>query len=114
MIASIKYAPLNPGASPEGAAARAPQEECGLLVYLTTTFFKELSADLHGYRQSHPEFPDEPTSDQFFDEKQFEAYRELGYQTAWRMMLETSDTASGDDVNLNGVRLPKAKAGAPC
>ena len=114
LIASIKYAPLNPGASPEGAAARAPQEECGLLVYLTTTFFKELSSDLHGYRQSHPEFPDEPTSDQFFDEKQFEAYRELGYQTAWRMMLETSDTASGDDVNLNGVRLPKAKAGAPC
>jgi len=109
LIASIKYASLKPGASPEAAAARAPQEECGLLVYLTTTFFKELSADLHDYRQSHPEFPHEPTSEKFFDEKQFEAYRELGYQTAWRMMRETSDTASGDDVDLNGVRLPPSQ-----
>lgn len=26
------------------------------------------------------EFPDESTADQFIEEKQFEAYRELGYQ----------------------------------
>jgi len=57
----------------------------GKLIYLTTTFVKNLSADLYGYRKEHPEFPDEPTSDQFFDEKQFEAYRELGFQLAWRM-----------------------------
>lgn len=56
------------------------------LIYLTTAFFKEVSADLYAYRKAHPEFPDEPTSDQFFDEKQFEAYRELGYQVTYRMM----------------------------
>ncbi|MBI3936879.1 MAG: hypothetical protein HY323_07870, partial [Betaproteobacteria bacterium] len=28
----------------------------------------------------HPEFPDQPTLDQFFDEAQFEAYRALGHQ----------------------------------
>ncbi|MDD2465647.1 MAG: patatin-like phospholipase family protein [Desulfobulbus sp.] len=58
----------------------------GTLIYLTTTFFKGLSADLYGYKKVHPNFPDEPTSDQFYDEKQFEAYRELGFQAAWKMM----------------------------
>lgn len=60
----------------------------GTLIYLTTTFFKELSVDLHAYREAHEEFPNQSTADQFFDEKQFEAYRELGYQTAYEMMKD--------------------------
>lgn len=63
-----------------------PDREPGTFIFLKSTFFRALSADLYGYKQTHKEFPDEPTSDQFFDEKQFEAYRELGYQTAWEMM----------------------------
>jgi hypothetical protein len=55
----------------------------GVLVYLKTTFFPELAAELHGYKASHNNFPDQPTSDQFFDEKQFEAYRELGYKIGY-------------------------------
>lgn len=58
----------------------------GKIVYLPTTFTKSLGADLYGYRRSHPEFPDVPTSNQFFNEKQFEAYRELGFQTAFQML----------------------------
>lgn len=67
-----------------------PDNSQGRLIYLKTSFFKQLSADLYGYKKTHPQFPDEPTSDQFFDEKQFEAYRELGFQTAWRMMQDAS------------------------
>lgn len=67
-----------------------PDREPGKLIYMKSTFFRALSADLYGYKQTHREFPDEPTSDQFFDEKQFEAYRELGYQTAWQMMNHNS------------------------
>ena len=63
----------------------------GLLIYLTTTFFSALTADLYGFRNAHPEFPDQPTSDQFFDEKQFEAYRELGFQIAMSMMCAARD-----------------------
>ena len=63
-----------------------PNREPGKFIYIKSSFFKELAADLYGYKQKQPEFPNEPTSDQFFDEKQFEAYRELGYQTAWAMM----------------------------
>ena len=67
---------------PEAAA----QPMVGTLIYMTTTFFKELSADLYGYKRNCPDFPDQPTSDQFFNEQQFDAYRELGYQTAWQML----------------------------
>ena len=63
--------------------------EEGTLIYLTTTFWKDLTADLYSYHKTHDEFPDEPTVDQFFDEKQFEAYRELGYQTAYQMMHDS-------------------------
>ena len=65
-----------------------PDNSQGRLLYLKTTFFEQLSTDLYGYKKAHPQFPDEPTSDQFFDEKQFEAYRELGFQTAWQMMQD--------------------------
>lgn len=71
--------------------------EEGTLLYLTTTMFKELSADVYAYRKGHHEFPDQPTGDQFFDEKQFEAYRELGYQTAHKMMCD-EDVLSNPDV----------------
>ena len=63
-----------------------PEDDPGILIFMKSTFFEKLSADLYGYKRSHREFPNEPTSDQFFDEKQFEAYRELGYQTANQMI----------------------------
>jgi hypothetical protein len=60
----------------------------GRLIYINTTFCEELSADLYGYKREHPSFPEEPTIDQFFNEEQFEAYRELGYHIAWSMMKD--------------------------
>lgn len=81
LIADIKYA-----AVPGQIVNRH-----GKLIYLTTTFFKELTADLKAYRNQNNDFPDQMTMDQFFDEQQFEAYRELGYQTAYQLM--TSEDA---------------------
>ena len=74
----------------------------GTLVYLTTTFFKGASADLYGYKKEHTAFPDESTGDQFFDEKQFEAYRELGFQAAWKMMQD--DSPNKDQQNWDAIR----------
>jgi hypothetical protein len=54
---------------------------CGTLLYLKPVMTAELQAeDVKAYDRDHPEFPHESTADQFFDEAQFEAYRELGYQ----------------------------------
>lgn len=56
----------------------------GELLYLTTVMIEDLPEDVNAYRRQHPTFPDEGTADQFFDEPQFEAYRELGYRVAQR------------------------------
>ncbi|GAB1259259.1 patatin-like phospholipase family protein [Aurantivibrio plasticivorans] len=58
----------------------------GRLIYIKTTLVKGLTADLIGYKTANPTFPDQSTADQFFDEPQFEAYRELGYQLGQRML----------------------------
>jgi hypothetical protein len=60
----------------------------GLLLYLKSTLIDGLSEDICGYYVSNPEFPNQPTTDQFFDEAQFEAYRELGYQLCLQMVKE--------------------------
>ncbi len=58
----------------------------GFLVYIKTTLTEGLPADLYSYKLTHRSYPDESTGDQFFDEKQFEAYRELGYQLGKKML----------------------------
>ncbi len=51
----------------------------GDLIYITTTLFKGLGLAALGYKAGNPDFPDQTTADQFFDDAQFEAYRHLGY-----------------------------------
>lgn len=62
----------------------------GTLVYVKTTLSPPLGVDIHGYKRAHPDFPDQTTVDQFFDEVQFEAYRELGWQIM-RGLLEVEN-----------------------
>jgi len=64
---------------------RVPQEgddannAPGTLVYIKTSLTGDEPADVLRYAAEHPAFPHESTSDQFFDESQFESYRALGY-----------------------------------
>jgi hypothetical protein len=37
-----------------------------------------LGADVYGYWRTNPDFPNQPTSNQFYGELQFDGYRELG------------------------------------
>ncbi|MBF0307987.1 MAG: hypothetical protein HQL56_00470 [Magnetococcales bacterium] len=53
----------------------------GKLIYLKASLprpFEKKAADVLYYAATHPLFPQEPTSDQWFSEEQFEAYRKLG------------------------------------
>lgn len=86
-IATITY----PGA---GSAS-------GTLVFIKATLVEGLPADLYGYRDANPTFPNQTTLDQFFDEPQFEAYRELGYQLGKQIAQD------GADINWNQ---PEAKS----
>ena len=52
----------------------------GRILYIKPTLCAGLTADIYAYWRANPAFPDEPTSEQFFAEPQFEAYRALGQQ----------------------------------
>ena len=58
------------------------------IIYLKATIIDELPLILRGYKAREPTFPDQSTSDQFFDEDQFEAYRDLGQRLARHMIEE--------------------------
>ena len=52
----------------------------GEILYLKALVRTDLSADIYGYWRTNPAFPNQPTSDQFYGEMQFDSYRELGRQ----------------------------------
>lgn len=63
-----------------------PDGSMGILVYIKLAVIEGLPANVYSYKGVHPTFPHQSTSDQFFDEKQFEAYRELGYYVCSQML----------------------------
>lgn len=49
-----------------------------MLLVIKPNLITRMNDDVWHYAQLHPDFPNEPTADQFFDEAQFESYRQLG------------------------------------
>jgi hypothetical protein len=61
----------------------------GILLYLQASPIAAMNADTVSYWRRNVDFPNQTTADQFFDEEQLEAYRELGMaiaQTAVRAL----------------------------
>lgn len=56
-----------------------------LIVYLKPTLLGDEPPDIASYHGSHPDFPQQATADQFFDEAQWESYRNLGQLIAERV-----------------------------
>ena len=65
-------------------------EANGHLLYLKLSVTGDEADSMLEYRARHPDFPHQPTSDQFFDEAQFEAYRSLGYHVGEGALSESS------------------------
>ena len=57
-------------------------EGTGLMLYLKLSLTGDEAELLKRYRSVNPEFPHQSTLDQFYDEEQFEAYRQLGVHVA--------------------------------
>lgn len=51
----------------------------GLLVVVKPNLHKALDLDVRAYASENPDFPQQSTADQFFDEAQWESYQRLGY-----------------------------------
>ena len=65
----------------------------GEILYLKALLRKNVGADIYGYWRTNPEFPNQPTSNQFYGEMQFDSYRELGREL---MNGVTGGDAGGD------------------
>lgn len=59
-----------------------------LLVYAQMSLTGREQVDLQQFRNSHPNFPDEPIINQFFDASQVESYRQLGFHVGKTMCRE--------------------------
>jgi len=79
-LPDLRRDPANGFARKHAALARItyPDGSRGVLVVLKPTLIGDEPLDLLEYRAGHDKFPQEPTSDQFFDEAQWESYRKLG------------------------------------
>lgn len=54
------------------------QAPAGTIYYVKPVLTGDETVDVRNYHATHPDFPHESTSDQWFDEDQFETYRMLG------------------------------------
>ncbi|GGO77464.1 hypothetical protein GCM10011348_07060 [Marinobacterium nitratireducens] len=52
----------------------------GEVLYVKASLSEDLSADIYAYWRANPDFPNQTTTDQFFDEMQFDCYRQLGLE----------------------------------
>ena len=59
-----------------------PDGKIGLLLYLKLSVTGDEPELIKNYRAFNPDFPHQTTLDQFFEEDQFEAYRQLGVHVA--------------------------------
>lgn len=75
------------------AAGKAP--DCRIIL-LKPRLLDSMSVDLREYNRTHPEFPQEPTADQFFDEAQWESYRGLGYCIGRRIFGSQAQNEVGE------------------
>jgi hypothetical protein len=55
-------------------------------LYIKATLMGDEPEDVCHYHRAHPDFPQETTIDQFFDEAQWESYRRLGLHTGHRVL----------------------------
>ena len=69
----------------------------GRLLYLKPVLNGSEPPDIRAYRANHKLFPHEPTTNQFFNEAQFESYRHLGSWAIEAMTLGSGEKNQGMD-----------------
>lgn len=63
----------------------------GYIVYLKSSYTSREPYDVQQYRLANPDFPQQPTGDQFFNESQLESYRQVGIHAAAELVKELGE-----------------------
>jgi hypothetical protein len=75
-IGTIRYSCIDE-VEPD-ALGRSVSVPDGKIIYVKPVFYGDEPRDIYRYAMTHETFPHQGTSDQWFDESQFESYRKLG------------------------------------
>lgn len=79
-----------------GEETEIERHNAGWLLYTRPAYYKNEPRDIVYYADSNENFPHQSTGDQMYDEKQFEAYRGLGYLTMSEIRNIFDATSKGD------------------
>jgi hypothetical protein len=63
----------------------------GKLILVKPCMNGDEPSDVRSYQARHPDFPQQPTTDQWFDEAQFESYRKLGHHIGKELVAALHD-----------------------
>jgi hypothetical protein len=85
------------------ARIQYPDKQYGYLLYVKSSLTGNEGEFLRRYRIDDPAFPHDPTSDQFFSEAQFEAYRSLGEHIGDKLFLRA--LVGKDLVDSNSIEI---------
>jgi Patatin-like phospholipase len=85
--------------------------EIGRLIYLKASMTGDEDVNIAQFRSSHPAFPHESTSNQFYSEDQFESYRKLGLHI---VRSSFKGNLPGDDPHMIGERMADVLTPAGC
>ena len=104
-LSDIKPDPVTGSSRSHCAVGRIeyPEGDFGYLLYFKASLTGDEPEHLNEYKVKHPQYPHQTTADQWFDEQQFEAYRELGYHVGKQALapLETTiDLDTEEQFNL--------------
>lgn len=83
-----------------GQPPKVEKNYIGWLLYTRPTYYENETRDILNYAESNEQFPHQSTGDQMYDEKQFEAYRGLGFLTMSEIRKIFDATAKGDPEDL--------------
>jgi len=68
---------------------QSDKKDKSYLLYIRPTYYETEPTDIKHYANSNEKFPHQSTADQLYDEKQFEAYRALGFFTMEEIIEKT-------------------------
>lgn len=68
-----------------------PAKAIARIIVLKPVLLDNISADVSNYGAKNPLFPQDSTSDQFFNEEQWESYRKLGLEMVKRIFPQGCD-----------------------
>jgi hypothetical protein len=86
------------------AAADGAGSVDGIILYIKPTFYQDeiRNAGVRNYAAANPQFPQQGTGNQWFDEPQFESYRALGFEIMDNI-IGTSNAPGAPPAGINGL-----------